>query len=51
MYIDAMDDLTALRDHYKAEVTRKLEEKVKKQRRLRENQKATREATEIEVAN
>ncbi|XP_065057379.1 uncharacterized protein LOC135685379 [Rhopilema esculentum] len=48
MYLDAMDDLTALRDHYKAEVRRKLEEKVKKQRRLRENQKATREATEIE---
>ena len=35
-----MKDLTALRDHYKAEFREKLEMKVAKQRREREEKKA-----------
>ena len=40
MYLDAINDLTILRDHYKSEVRKKLEVKVQKQRKEREEKKA-----------
>ena len=48
MYLDAIDDLTILRDHYKSEVRKKLEVKVQKQRKEREEKKALEKAQEKE---
>ena len=44
-----MEDLAALRDHYKAELRAKLEVKVARQRKEREERKAQEEAVQKEL--
>lgn len=49
MYIDALNDLEVLRDHYREELRVRLDEKVKRQRQERDKRKKLAQAADNEM--